>query len=188
MSSRNPTHNRTTPRELDNYFPSPNEAFQSQGENTTPRRLICTICFETELKPADNVAGPYRDSDPAVLPCGHVFGWVCLQFWLEARPGKGSCPTCRFPLRHDACGHAVAPAHVTTDSRRRVPETLPQGGIVSGLCVACTNEYADEVRENFRPHLREMVRRETPGMPQDQFDALVEERLWSDFPVREDPW
>lgn len=48
----------------------------------------CTICREPLGQGHDGVPAEY----PRSLPCGHVFGTMCIQTWLQ---GNSSCPTCR---------------------------------------------------------------------------------------------
>ena len=61
----------------------------------------CGICrvdyspFSVNRHPEDPVEQPVR------LPCGHVFGQICLKEWLSPPPqgfDKKKCPTCRFRL------------------------------------------------------------------------------------------
>ncbi|KAI1190909.1 hypothetical protein F5B17DRAFT_6567 [Nemania serpens] len=40
----------------------------------------------------------------AILPCGHAFGFGCLEMWLEHTP---ECPTCGASAKHRRCGHLV---------------------------------------------------------------------------------
>lgn len=52
-----------------------------------------------------------EDSHEAyVLPCGHVFGKVCVQLWtdhLVAQDMLPDCPTCKTSATHPTCGHPV---------------------------------------------------------------------------------
>ncbi|KAK6849945.1 hypothetical protein PG995_013778 [Apiospora arundinis] len=51
------------------------------------------------------------------LNCGHKFGTVCIQTWLQDSidrdtNGNPSCPVCRAPAQHPGCGHAVCPPNL----------------------------------------------------------------------------
>ena len=46
----------------------------------------CSICRE----PFDVAHWPYQIRD-----CGHVFGKICLEAWLEQSDSEGTCPQCR---------------------------------------------------------------------------------------------
>lgn len=50
----------------------------------------CSICHE--------IYGTITDKDAVRLPCGHEFGYNCLETWLSPEGGKNSCPLCRRPL------------------------------------------------------------------------------------------
>ncbi|KAK8035274.1 hypothetical protein PG993_010269 [Apiospora rasikravindrae] len=48
------------------------------------------------------------------LKCGHKFGTVCIQTWLQDSidrdpNGTPSCPVCRAAAKHPGCGHAICP-------------------------------------------------------------------------------
>ncbi|KAK8100383.1 hypothetical protein PG999_010757 [Apiospora kogelbergensis] len=48
------------------------------------------------------------------LNCGHKFGTVCIQTWLQDSldrdpNGTPSCPICRAVAKHPVCAHAVCP-------------------------------------------------------------------------------
>ncbi|KAK8058432.1 hypothetical protein PG994_008880 [Apiospora phragmitis] len=48
------------------------------------------------------------------LNCGHRFGTVCIQTWLQDSidrdpNGTPSCPVCRAAAKHPGCGHAICP-------------------------------------------------------------------------------
>ena len=50
--------------------------------------VTCPICF--------NVATQDGNHRLCALPCGHMFGYTCLQQWLEL---KCECPMCRTQYR-----------------------------------------------------------------------------------------
>ncbi|CAG8954963.1 hypothetical protein HYFRA_00008652 [Hymenoscyphus fraxineus] len=52
----------------------------------------CAIC-EIDYGDEQVVQGTFEL--PAMLPCGHVFGYFCLTTWIRDRKGR-SCPTCRY--------------------------------------------------------------------------------------------
>ncbi|KAF1926466.1 uncharacterized protein M421DRAFT_422795 [Didymella exigua CBS 183.55] len=49
----------------------------------------CYICFQPFGSTASLQAGP---EGPVQLPCGHVFGEVCISIWIRS---SNSCPFCR---------------------------------------------------------------------------------------------
>ena len=87
--------------------------------------------------------------DFTVLPCGHVFGAACILQWGQhcneslERPG---CPTCRFPIYHEGCGHHIwfrvfrgsdVGPHELPD---RFPLVIADGGRVPPVCRSCREE------------------------------------------------
>lgn len=49
------------------------------------------------------------------LGCGHRFGTVCIQTWLQDTLDRDqnstpSCPVCRATAKHPGCGHAICPS------------------------------------------------------------------------------
>lgn len=75
--------------------------------------LCCAICDDAVLGfPAVALHNPADQATEgvAVLPCGHFYGAACVSGWLatqnRARRAP-TCPDCRHPLVHRACGHAV---------------------------------------------------------------------------------
>lgn len=51
----------------------------------------CNICHDEYL------TGTSAEEAVRLSPCGHVFGWSCLQNWLSVQ-GKTTCPMCRKVL------------------------------------------------------------------------------------------
>ncbi|KAK7751407.1 hypothetical protein SLS62_006663 [Diatrype stigma] len=75
--------------------------------------LCCAICDDAVLAfPIVALHNPANQATEgvAVLPCGHFYGAACVSKWLatqhRARRAP-TCPDCRHPLVHPACGHGV---------------------------------------------------------------------------------
>ncbi|KAL2267609.1 hypothetical protein VTJ83DRAFT_4886 [Remersonia thermophila] len=120
-----------------NYCPRPHEVFFDP--DYPEKKLTCAICFETELVLMEDSMEPFADSNPTLLPCGHVFGYTCLRSWIKTDPPTYRCPTCRYQFVHLPCGHYVLPRRL---SRQRllagkIPATLPEGGHVARQCYIC---------------------------------------------------
>lgn len=80
-----------------------------------------------------------RDTHPSLLPCGHVFGKLCLRAWLLR---NNTCPVCRLQLTYRGCGHAVFPRQLTKETVVFTPPTIPEGGRIPELCPRCEREAA----------------------------------------------
>jgi hypothetical protein len=112
-----------------NYIPCPYKALLMEPE----KQLVCTICQTTELKfDGDDCTG---DAVPALLPCGHVFGWECLQVWLR---DHNNCPSCRLEFKHKWCKHKIPPAKLTKSNIFQLPLTMVLDENVLYACRICT--------------------------------------------------
>ena len=79
---------------------------EEQGKETN-----CGICQQKYHDPeAPPKETDHKPETPCLLPCGHSFGFDCLQRWLSPFPHGGNgntCPTCRgqlfspWPFRYD---------------------------------------------------------------------------------------
>ncbi|KAI1412252.1 hypothetical protein F5Y13DRAFT_200247 [Hypoxylon sp. FL1857] len=111
----------------DCYFPDPLITFLIDQPD-----LTCVVCME-ELEIGE-LASESRDSNIAILPCGHVGCQRCLKTWLAQHR---RCPVCREKMRHRNCGHTVTPAVITFDTIASLPRTFPKGGYMSRNCRKC---------------------------------------------------
>lgn len=117
------------------YVPDPKYTFLFAPRADLP---TCAICTDSKLTLpssdgtsfAKSTAAAIRDSDPSLLPCGHVFGSLCLQRWLRSHD---TCPACRFALRYELCQHPVAPRRLTRENVMFAPPTV---GVAAKLGVA----------------------------------------------------
>lgn len=64
----------------------------------------CSICMseyrgnnEPVTKSEQGLLGEEASESPVKLPCGHVFGDLCIKEWLLTQ--HASCPLCRFQFR-----------------------------------------------------------------------------------------
>lgn len=101
----------------------------------------CTICHE--------VIGERRQDGPienaVMLPCGHIFGRVCISKWLEAASSHQDCPNCRRRMVYAECGHHVRPMEVERKPRVIREEEMP------GKCGVCRGGGPGwEVEEKLR--------------------------------------
>jgi hypothetical protein len=72
----------------------------------------CPICHDpVGLPNPENVTEAWTS-----LHCGHRFGTVCIQMWLQDSLDRNdphnpnpTCPICRVMAKHPGCGHAVCP-------------------------------------------------------------------------------
>ncbi|KAL2023049.1 hypothetical protein VTK56DRAFT_3959 [Thermocarpiscus australiensis] len=111
------------------YVPDPKYTFCFAPDHD----ILCAICQESKLTlPSCRVHG--KDSDPEILPCGHVFGKACLRSWLSRHD---TCPVCRFKLRYELCDHPIPPLGLTTWNIFDAPRTVPDGGKVPAQCGPC---------------------------------------------------
>lgn len=53
---------------------------------------ICTVQYGARGHPEDVL------EDPVKIPCGHIYGAVCIAAWLQ---DNNTCPTCRAILYND---------------------------------------------------------------------------------------
>ena len=66
----------------------------------------CSICKKGFSLLNENDGG----EDPAILPCGHIFGNDCIIKWMSSPSlDYSSCPCCRFQLNYPRCGHTITP-------------------------------------------------------------------------------
>ncbi|KAL2120774.1 hypothetical protein VTJ04DRAFT_4801 [Mycothermus thermophilus] len=102
-----------------NYCPNVREVMLSPEYNADEdMKIVCAICFESKLVLPDDGEDLVADTDPMLLPCGHVLGTCCLLEWLRTEqeqpiPRPPRCPICRFELRHPRCGHDATPCRLT---------------------------------------------------------------------------
>ncbi|EGS21387.1 uncharacterized protein CTHT_0032440 [Thermochaetoides thermophila DSM 1495] len=119
------------------FVPDPKFTFYFQPSYN----IICAICHDTQLY-LSSESLPLKDSDPSVLPCGHVFGHECLTSWLRSH---NTCPVCRFELKFELCPHRILPRRLTRENVFLCPLTVPDGGKVKTQCAKCTVETGKRV-------------------------------------------
>ncbi|KAK0101028.1 hypothetical protein ONS95_012985 [Cadophora gregata] len=79
----------------------------------------CTICHSLFHTPRSD--GTIET--PSLIPCGHIFGSICINRWLESSEHK-NCPNCRREMRYHGCGHSVIP--------KSLPKPFPRASEVEG--------------------------------------------------------
>ena len=73
---------------------------------------ICGICRVDYSPSSENRHPEDPVEQPVRLPCGHVFGQLCLREWLSPAPQgshNNTCPTCRFRLSEREHSPSVYP-------------------------------------------------------------------------------
>ncbi|KAL7627349.1 hypothetical protein AAE478_001541 [Parahypoxylon ruwenzoriense] len=130
----------------ESFFPTPKITFLIDR----PENLTCQICHTTGLEMAPT-ADAVEDSTPAILPCGHVACYECLETWLDT---NDSCPFCRKDMVYEVCGHIVQPIPIAHDTISTLPRTLPEGGLVYSSCHSCRDKT---VRNASAKRLRDLA-------------------------------
>ncbi|SPO00100.1 uncharacterized protein DNG_02952 [Cephalotrichum gorgonifer] len=116
-----------------------------------PDNLRCQICKESKLTLLDPNLD-VSDSMPWALPCGHLAGALCMAKYLirSCAQGTWACPFCRYELVHRTCRHRVVEKVIAWQSIFDMPQSVPCGGTVHGLCVECrvVERLEDETAHN----------------------------------------
>jgi hypothetical protein len=100
-------------------------AIQAQLDEQPSYR--CTICNEVIGQPR-----PDGLVETAVmLPCGHIFGSLCISRWLEDASTHQDCPNCRRRMIYSECGHHVRPLDIERKPRPVRDADMP------GKCGIC---------------------------------------------------
>lgn len=117
---------------VSNFVKSPIDAFLIEQ-----RKCACEICQTTELEIVDvskGITADRADCVPALLPCGHVFGLLCLVSWLAR---SQTCPSCRFDLKYELCGHQANPFPLFLHTIFTAPPTTSSGYTFPRQCGSC---------------------------------------------------
>ncbi|KAI1390320.1 uncharacterized protein F4822DRAFT_401544 [Hypoxylon trugodes] len=130
--------------------------FLSTGHDIYGNRIIlnltCDICRTEQLEVPPTVTPSRRPGEHnrleqmLVLPCGHFFGFTCMQAWIAAckdRNAVPNCPACRFDLCYPECDHDIRLLPYMPDLPReiQVPMTIPEGGAIPAHCEHCRLQY-----------------------------------------------
>lgn len=98
-----------------------------KADALNPDQRACCICFQPFGSTASTQGGP---EVPVKLPCGHLFGEMCISTWTRSR---NSCPLCRKKvLNIDDC-----PAN------RQLPDSGSSNALSSEL-IAQDDVWLDE--------------------------------------------
>ena len=116
--------------------------------------ICCGLCFDTKLNPLRWEVVEDDDSTPVLLPCGHIFGSLCLSRWRKANKGKANCmacPLCKQSYKYELCGHTVSPKFITLGSIYNLPSPLSEAeGILPAQCHECRAEVSHSLaRDNI---------------------------------------
>jgi len=125
----------------DNYAPNWLPFYSPEGE-IVPGLSIeveCAVCNKdlAVTKRADRHNDNDNDNcEPfTILPCGHAFGYDCIEHWMSTNEENASCPSCRKPLTF-ACGHQIQPHELEFGRVRNMKEEI-ECCIVQGALPAC---------------------------------------------------
>jgi len=117
--------------------PSPSLLLYLEQEDLQDQNR-CTICNET--------LGDTRVDDtietPSILPCGHVFGNLCISRWLHDSKHQ-NCPICRRRMTYRSCGHTVRPLAVSENPQLVKEDDMPE------KCLLC-REGSEMLKERIR--------------------------------------
>lgn len=135
---------------ISSYVPRPDKTFFF----LLPQEplIICAICRESRLQLSVRQKKD-KDTTPAQLPCGHVFGRECLETWLK---DNSHCPACRLDLKYPSCGHVLKPRTLDQENIRSIPPTIPLGGKIPSNCRDCCKKKGRRDKE-FHGILDEVV-------------------------------
>ncbi|KAI0387364.1 hypothetical protein F5Y04DRAFT_286539 [Hypomontagnella monticulosa] len=154
--------------EDESYFPTPIANFLIDQ----PKKLVCQICYTRELKMS---AKPTKETAPAILPCGHVGCYECMNAALDRRP---ECPFCRVDMTHPECGHHTKPVLISYRTIGTLSKTFPEGGAIGLNCRECRDDGFQraaldrmEVRAGDIKHARQ---REGNRDPSERMKAMLE--------------
>ncbi|KAI0128222.1 hypothetical protein F4776DRAFT_672349 [Hypoxylon sp. NC0597] len=101
--------------------------------------MMCAICQE-KLK-LNKKAEDSASINLAILPCGHIGCYGCLETWLDANQ---TCPICRTEMIYSQCRHTVIPVLITRDTMGYLPKTIPKGGSIPPNCPECDRKAVRE--------------------------------------------
>jgi hypothetical protein len=114
-------------------------AIQAQLDEQPSYR--CTICHEVlGLPRLDGLV-----ENAVMLPCGHIFGSLCISRWLENASTHQDCPNCRRRMVYSECGHHVRPVEIERNPRPVRDGEMP---VKCGICRA--GGPGGEVEERLR--------------------------------------
>ncbi|KAI1820821.1 hypothetical protein F4861DRAFT_521541 [Xylaria intraflava] len=176
------------------FIPSPKITFLIDE----PDNLVCQICQKTSLKMAITAANPAPEMT-AILPCGHISCYECMETWLAEHT---SCPFCRTDLAHAGCSHQVQPRIIAQDTIHTLPETLKEGGKIGEKCFECAEKARREISlrrwavlaDKFQAARREAERRKTDEATEAMrkarkaFEQLPEDDYWVLTRMRHHQW
>ncbi|KAJ4268932.1 hypothetical protein NW762_003003 [Fusarium torreyae] len=141
----------------DTYWPVFKQEAEADVDKVRPIHLTCSICRElmTTSRSEPDHLKPKRPHAAWIMPCGHMFGWICITKWLKQANDPDvnyhKCPICKTMLHHHpVCGHKsigqLIPDEVTKYSH--IPPLLSAGGLVSPECSGCeAKRYMEQIND-----------------------------------------
>ena len=151
----------------------------------------CSICRE----PFDNAHWPYQ-----IRECGHTFGRVCLEAWLQQSDSRGTCPQCRSVLFEAFSASEIAELERERYELRdqallgrdlRLLNVHDRDGFLVALWTEITNAFAPDVRETYEnawtPRIIGLIQYllEGLGLPNHHHDRVVLSRAVRETNARE---
>ncbi|ROW16700.1 hypothetical protein VPNG_01688 [Cytospora leucostoma] len=116
----------------------------------------CGICHDSQLM-LRSQGVMIDDQTVALLPCGHIAGFVCLRYWFETNK---TCPFCRVPLKYELCSHwskLIRPLH--TETLYSIPDPIPVGGKIHLQCESCSVATNTKAIQQILEGLAELFRK-----------------------------
>ncbi|KAI1504297.1 hypothetical protein F5X99DRAFT_371699 [Biscogniauxia marginata] len=144
----------------DNYLPEILTHLDKDG-NPLPEEscsVDCAICREP-------LAIFQREDDSnhawACLPCGHLFGYDCIQTWFRSTFPYPACPSCRKHMIHNRCRHMWRAHKLPSSDGFNIRTLLPASNKVPQLCERCdpTNVHFDPANAHPLPAPLQRVNR-----------------------------
>lgn len=140
-----------------NFVKSPIDTFFVEQ-----RKCVCQICQESELEVGDvskGMTADRADCIPALLPCGHVFGLICIVSWLARSP---TCPSCRFDLKYLECRHQASAYPLFEHTIWKAPRTISSGHDFPRQCSRCAHvtdaKTGMQIWNTLRADLQDAIR------------------------------
>lgn len=115
----------------------------------------CGICRDSQLL-LRSACDEYDDQTVAIMPCGHIAGYMCLKDWFK---NKRTCPFCRLPLEYEFCKHPsklIRP--LTKETIHSIADPVPVGGKIRDQCVDCSLTTDRVATQALLDGLAEMLR------------------------------
>ena len=156
-------------------------------QNLRRLQLDCGICRQ-RMSPDPLMLDDDICTGVAVLCCGHMVGFECLETWLSQASNR--CPCCNNQAVHPGCGHLASlrrfydpnTALMGLGAATSVPSTVPEGGVLSDECIFCAlDDVILQLAELFGSDLSAQAHAAIGGYFCIQARCLTEGRRYNRF-------